>query len=205
VLTAALAPSASGTPQDDFNAVYRDWQRDRDVAPCAFSRAKLRSALDFVRTIPDFGSYFPGFADEVSLEIRRWDARGCPGLVRGRSPLARVSVTRVSARGGAALESATIRNAGSRPVSLTGATLRDRSRHRLGFPRGLRLAGRASLKVVTGCARGRRRAFRRRSTLWACGRRALWDDRGDVVRLVDSRRVVISQRGYGRYRTARRF
>jgi hypothetical protein len=199
----ALPPAASGTPQDDFNAVYRDWRPDRDVSPCVFSRTRLRNALDVVRSLGDAGSYFPGFADEVNVEISRWDVGGCPGVTRP-SRLSRVSIVRLSPRGGARRESVTIRNAGSRTVSLTNATLRDRARNRLRFPRGLRLGARRSLKVVTGCARGRRRATRRGSTLYACGRRTLWDDRGDVVRLVDPRGVVISQRGYGRHRNARR-
>jgi hypothetical protein len=59
--------------------------------------------------------------------------------------------------------------------------------------------------VVTGCAPGRRKAKRIGSRLFACRKGRLWDDRGDVVKIVDSRGTVVAQRGYGTLRRVARF
>ena len=99
----------------------------------------------------------------------------------------------------------TIRNNGSRSVNIGRAPLRDRRGNRVRIPRGTRLGARSSLRVITGCARGRRRAVRRGSRLYACRRARVWDDRGDVVKVVDTRGIVVAQRGYGRLRRVVRF
>ncbi len=109
-------------------------------------------------------------------------------------------ITRIRPRGGL-WESVTIRNSGSRGVNIGRATLRDRRGNRIRIPRGTRLGARISLRVITGCARGSRRAVRRGSRLYACRRSPLWDDRGDVVKVVDTRGTVVAQRGYGRLRS----
>ena len=208
-LAAAGPPPALAGPNEDFLAVYNDWKPDGDVASCRFTRAQLVNARNVAAGIQDFDSYAPGFRDEVGREIARYDSGGCSGIspdttARNSSPLRRVRITRISPKGGKR-ESVTIRNRGSRSVSLRGATLRDRRGNRIRFPRSTRLRAGRSLKVITGCARGRRRPFRRGSLFWACRRKLVWDDRGDVVKLVDSRRTVVTQRGYGTYRGVRRF
>ena len=59
--------------------------------------------------------------------------------------------------------------------------------------------------MYSGCAKGRRKAHRRGSKLYACLRRSVWDDRGDVVKIVDRRGVTVAQRGYGTRRRVVRF
>jgi len=59
--------------------------------------------------------------------------------------------------------------------------------------------------VVTGCARGHRRAFRRGSRYYACRKRSIWNDRGDVAGLLGPKGHLVSQRGFGRFCGAARF
>jgi hypothetical protein len=122
---------------------------------------------------------------------------------RARSVLRRLQVTSIRPRGGLR-ENVTIRNPGSSGVSLRGATLRDRSGRRVKLGSRRLDAGR-SLRVSTGCAKGRKRAYRRGSRLYACQRRRVWDDGGDVVKIADRRGVTVAQRGYGRFRGVYRF
>ena len=161
--------------------------------------------------VPDFDRYAPGFRAEVAREIARHDSGGCSGVStppdtseRASSPLRRVRIAGIRPRGGLA-ESVTIRNGNSRSVTIGRATLRDRRGNRVRIPRGTRLGARRSLRIITGCARGRRRAVRRGSRLYACRRSRVWDDRGDVVKVVDARGIVVAQRGYGRLRRVVRF
>ena len=210
VLLASLPAGAQAAPADDFSAVAADYRGDGDVTDCRFTRAQLVNAAAFAASVPDLDSYAPGFRGEVGREIARHDAGGCKGVTspgssdRARSPLRRVRIVRIRPRGRLA-ESVTIRNSGPRAVDLARATLRDRRGNRLRIPRGTRLRAGRSLRVVTGCARGRRRAVRRGPTLHACRRSQLWDDRGDVVKVVDTRGRVVAQRGYGTQRRVVRF
>jgi hypothetical protein len=210
-LAAGMMPvsGAAAAPADDYQAVFRDWQPDQDITICRFSRTQLVNARDVARTIADFESYAPGFNEELARELARHDSGGCRGVAvppskaqRNRSRLRSVRIVGVRPKGGAR-ESVTIRNAGRRAVSLRGATLRDRSGHRLRLSG--KLGGRRSLRVFTGCAAGRRSPARIGSRLFACRSGRLWDDRGDVVKLVDSRGVVVAQRGFGTLRPVARF
>ena len=206
----ASVPVAQAAPIDDYNAVADDFRGDGDITPCRFSRQQLVSAGLVAGGVPDFDRYAPGFRTELAREIARHDTGGCSGVAtpadpgRATSPLRRVRITRIRPRGGL-LESVTIRNSGSRSVNIGRATLRDRRGNRVRIPRGTRLGARRSLRVITGCARGRRRAVRRGSRLFACRRSRVWDDRGDVVKVVDTRGTVVAQRGYGRLRRVTRF
>jgi hypothetical protein len=205
VLLAALAPGARAAPADDYQAVAADYRGDNDVTACRFTRAQLVSAGSFAASIPDLNSYAPGFRGEVASEVARHDSGGCTGSAeRARSPLRGVRITAIRPRGRLS-ESVTIRNSGSRAVNLGRATLRDRRGNRVRIPRGTRLGARRSLRVVTGCAAGRRGPVRRASRLYACRRSGVWDDRGDVVKVVDTRGRVVAQRGYGRLRRVVRF
>ncbi|MCA1683158.1 MAG: hypothetical protein LC685_04115, partial [Actinobacteria bacterium] len=85
------------------------------------------------------------------------------------------------------------------------ATLRDRSGNRLRLPAVGKLKSRRSLLVVTGCARGHRKPVRLGARLYACRSRGIWDDRGDVVKVVDALGTVVAQRGYGSLRGVARF
>lgn len=113
---------------------------------------------------------------------------------------ARLRIVALHARGKARRESVTIENVSRRTVDLRGYSLRDRTGRRIRFGRGLRLRPDATLRVVTGCAAGRREAFRRRTRFYACRKRELWNDVGDVVRLHGPRGRLISSRGYGRFK-----
>lgn len=213
VAATVLLPTSTtlAAPADDARAVFGDWKPDGRITPCRFTRAQLVRTL----TVLDGGdadAYSPGFRDEVRREIARHDAGGCRGVAPGagsgadarrRSALRTLRITTIRPKGGLG-ESVTIRNAGTRAVSLRGATLRDRSGRRVRLGSGRLGAGR-SLRVFTGCAKGRRKASRRGSRLHACLRRQVWKDRGDVVKVVDSRRVVVAQRGYGTLRGVSRF
>jgi len=206
----AGSSSAGAAPADDLRAVLRDWQPDHDITDCRFTRAQLVNARDVAATLPDFDSYAPGFRDEVRREIARYDGGGCRGVARSpsgarkRSRLRSIRIVAIKPKGGT-LESVTIRNAGRGAVSLKGATLRDRGGNRLRLPAVGTLTGRRALLVVTGCARGRKRPVRLGARLFACRSRGIWDDRGDVVKVVDSRGTVVAQRGYGSLRGVPRF
>jgi len=194
LLPAASAPAAPG----DYRAVFRDWQPDKKITPCRFTRAQLVNARRVAATVTDFDSYAPGFREEIRRQIARRDAGGC-SRARARSALRMVRIARIRPRGGLG-ESVTIRNTGRRAVSLRGATLRDRGGRRLRLTGAGKLGGRRSLRVVTGCARGRTRPTRSGFSFFACRRGRLWDDSGDVVKVRDSRGTLIAQRGYGRLR-----
>lgn len=212
IALAVSAPtSTQAAPSDDFNAVFRDWVSDEDITACRFTRQQLINAAAVGASSQQVSTYSPGFGIEVRREIARHDFGGCPrpAAVNGppagpRSHLRAVRITRIRPGGGPA-ESVTIRNTGSRSVNLGGATLRDRSGNRVRIPRGTRLGARRSLRIITGCERGRRKAVRRGSRLFACRRTRVWNDRGDVVRVVDSRGIVVTQHGYGSFRRVARF
>jgi hypothetical protein len=162
--------------------------------------------------VQDFDSYAPGFRAEVAREVARHDSGGCRGLTappasqRAGSALRAIRITSIRARARRRLsESVTIRNSSSRTVNIGRATLRDRRGNRIRIPRNTRLRARRSLRVITGCLRGRKRAVRRGSRLYACRRSQIWDDRGDVVKVVDTRGIVVAQRGYGTQRRVVRF
>src|SRR5215208_2400524 len=71
--------SASGTPQDDFNATYDDWKPDGDVTACRFTQQQLENAYEVATGNPDF-QYETAFNDELQREIDRWKSGGCTGV-----------------------------------------------------------------------------------------------------------------------------
>jgi hypothetical protein len=207
VLGAALiAPSATAGPNEDAAAVRADYAGDQNITACRFTRQQLVNARNAIT--PTDEQYNPGYGDEIAVEIRRWDTGGCPssgGGVEGVTQRsARFKVVTIRARG-RRRESVTIRNVGGRTGNLRRYSLRDRAGNRIRFRRSLRLRRGRRLRVVTGCFRNRRRAVRRGARLYACKRRPLWNDGGDVVRLVNPRGRVVSQRGFRRFRGVRRF
>jgi hypothetical protein len=202
---------AVASPADDAREVFADWRPDGDITSCRFTRQQLSNSLAVLGGV-DLNYYAPGFREEVGREIARHDSGGCRGITpdtsgsagaRARSALRRLRIVSIRPRGGSR-ESVTIRNPGSTGVSLKGSTLRDRSGRRIKLG-SKRLGARRSLRVYTGCAKGRKKAYRRGSRLYACSKRRVWDDRGDVVRIVDRRGVAVAQRGYGRFRRVFRF
>lgn len=78
-----------------------------------------------------------------------------------------------------------IANRGGRPAKVGGMRLRDRQGNTVRLRRGLRIAPGESILVRA--------------------RRPIWDDRGDIARLVARNGKVVSQYGYGRFRQRKRF
>jgi hypothetical protein len=90
-------------------------------------------------------------------------------------------------------------------VSLKGLSLRDRTGKRVRLPRRKLGRGR-KLRVITGCLGKRKRPVRRKGRFYACRKRGqLWNDKGDVVKIVDRSGKVLAQRGYKRFRGVPRF
>jgi hypothetical protein len=200
---AALAPAATAGPTEDAAAVRADYAGGQDITPCRFSRQQLVNARNAITSDDD--QYVPGYREEVGREIRRWDSGGCASAGGGGTVrAARFKIVTIRPRG-RRRESVTIRNVGNRTGNLRRYSLRDRAGNRIRFRRSYRLRRGRRLRVVTGCFRRRRRAVRRGARLYACKRRPLWNDRGDVVRLVNPRGRRVSQRGYRRFRGVRRF
>ena len=201
LLTAVSAPAVAATPEGDAQAVFADYKGDRDVTPCKFSRAQLVNALRAAEQ-SDIDQYEPGFRDEVRREIARDDAGGCGG-VAGQNAAAKLRIVRVRPRR-KLRESVTVKNLGTRTVRLRGITLRDRSGSRVKLGAG-RLAAGKSLRVFSACTKGRKRFVRVRSRAFACRKRTIWNNRGDVVRLVGADGTLLSRAGYGRFRSVKRF
>ena len=78
-----------------------------------------------------------------------------------------------------------IANRGGTPAKVGGMRLRDRQRNTIRLRRGLTIAPGQTIVVRSP--------------------RPIWDDRGDVARLVTRSGRVVSQYGYGRFREVKRF
>lgn len=181
-----------------------DWQPDRDVTACRFTRAQLVNAHNVASSSPDFDNYEPGFRAEVRAEIARHDAGGCKAAtVKTVKPAPNLTIVKVRARRGLK-ESVTVKNLGKRTAKLRGVRLRDRSGGRIKLGRA-RLGPGKSLRVFTGCAKGKKRFIRLKSRVFACRKKTVWNDRGDVVRLVAANGTLLSRVGYGRFRSVQRF
>ena len=77
-----------------------------------------------------------------------------------------------------------ITNRGGTPANVRGMRLRDRQRNTIRMPR---------VRIAPG------------DTLVVRSPRPIWDDRGDIARLVARDGSVVSQFGYGRFRNRKRF
>jgi hypothetical protein len=201
IAAAAAALPASASPQSDFNAVYADWKKDLKITPCQWSQAQLQNTYDIARSNPDF-QYETKFVDDTQREINRWKSGGCSGIqplsVRKKSPLFGVHIVSVRGRGGAARELVKIRNGKRKTVSFRNASLVNIKGAGYFFPARFKLAKGRTATVHIGCAKGvkRRATFTTRS-VWLCGTRGLFRDRGDLARLADAKRLVVSERGFG--------
>lgn len=186
-----LVPTAGASPASDFAAIVKDFRNDGDITSCLFTQAQLEDAL--TQLPPDVSAYSPGLKEEIEREITRWKSGGCKGKTPGGVTL---RIVKVSAKGKAAKESVTIRNAGSKAVDLGGYMLRDASDHVIKFKKTTLTKG-ASLRVVTGCRKGHKGVLRKGTTYYACRVTEFWDDSGDVVQLVNPKGGLLSQKKYG--------
>jgi Lamin Tail Domain len=206
-LAAALAaPGASADPESDSAAVHGDFAaHGGDITACKFTREQLVNA----RNLETEQDAYTGFDDEVNREIQRWDTGGCSsGGGGGSSKKADFHIVAIKGKvrsRNKRKEYVTIRNKGGKEGNLKRWSLRDRSGHRIRFRRSVRVRAHRRLRVITGCAKGHRRAFRRGARYYACRKHLIWNDRGDVARLISPRGRLISQRGFGRFRFTRRF
>lgn len=184
-----LAPSAVASPSADLAAMIRDYSRDQRITPCRFTQGQLEAARS--RIPDDVGTYARGIDVAIAREIKRWKTRGCAGK-RGGADL---RIVAVQPDGGARTESVTIKNAGSKTVNLRGYALRDGTDHTLKF-RATKLKKGRKLRVVTGCRSGHRSAVRHGSRYYACRKKPVWDDAGDVVELLGPGGGLLSQKRY---------
>lgn len=193
-------PSATAAA-GDFQTVYQDWRADHNVTNCRYTRAQLVTVRRQAGQAPDIDAYAPGFRDELTREIKRWDNGGCGA--RARSAIAGLRIKTIKPRG---KESVVIKNTGKKTAKLRGATLRDRSGHRIKFPRSTKVKKGRSIRVFTKCRKGVKghKPIKRGRRIYACRRKPIWNNRGDVVRLVDRHGVLISRRGYGRFKRVKR-
>lgn len=191
---ALVAPGAGASPAADFAAIVKDFTRDRDVTPCLFTRAQLEGAR--AQLGPDANAYAPGLGDELSREIRRWRDGGCTTRRVAAALGGDVRIVKVSAKGAARRESVTLRNYGSKAVSLRGWILRDAADHQIKFKKTT-LKAKRRVVVVTGCRRGSRKALRKGTRYYACRSTEFWDDAGDVVELVNAKGGLLSKKAYG--------
>ena len=204
ILIACLAPAGvagAATPEDDLRSVAGDFAADNDVTPCRFARQQLVNALNLASSIQDVDNYAPGFRDEVRAEIARHDAGGCK--VARAKPAANLKIVKIRPRRGLK-ESVTVKNVGPRTAKLGGITLRDRGGARLRLGRA-RLGPGRSIRVFTGCAKGKRRFIRLKTRVFVCRKTTVWNNGGDVVRLVRSGGTLLSRVGYGRFSSVERF
>lgn len=193
LVTFAIAPSVGASPASDAAAVFKDYSGDRDIASCEFTLAQLRNALSQIT--PDVNAYSPGFRAEVDREIQRWRSGGCASAAA--KPAGSVlRIVKVQPKGGAKKESVTIRNTGRKAIKLKGYALRDAADHKLAFKKTTLKAG-ASLRVVTGCRKGSKRAVRKGTRYYACRTKQFWDDAGDIVELVNPKGGLLSRKAYG--------
>ena len=141
----------------------------------------------------------PGLRNAVRAQLRAINAGRCAAFLPGA-----VRIARIQARGGGReplREYVTIRSLVGGSIALRQLSLRDRSGNRILLPFNRRLGARRSLRVVTGCLPGRSRPATRRGRFYACKRGQLWNDGGDIVKVVGSGGTVVAQRGFGSLRS----
>jgi len=195
LLVGAIAvPGAGASPAADFNAIVKDFTSGRDITPCLFTQAQLEAAR--AQLGPDANAYAPGLGDEINREIKRWKDGACTPRRVAAARGADVRITKIKSKGGARSESVTLRNYGSKIVSLKGFVLRDASDHAIKFIKTT-IKPKRSVVVVTGCRRGSKKALRKGTRYYACRKTAFWDDAGDVVELVNAKGGLLSRKTYG--------
>ena len=190
---AALAPTAAGSPSADLAAVGRDYATGRDITPCRFTVAQLQSARSLINA--DVETYAAGLGTAIDREIKRWSDGGCTARKIAAAAGAKLRIVSVQPKGGARTESVLIRNISAKTVDLRGYALRDAGDHTLKF-KTTKLERGASLRAVTGCRKGHKKAVRRGSRYYFCRSKQVWDDAGDTVELLGRGGGLLSMKKY---------
>jgi hypothetical protein len=200
ILAFAFAWPASASLQSDFDAVYGDWKKDAVITKCAWSQAQLQNAYDVAQGSPDF-QYETKFVDATRAEINRWKTGGCAGIqplsVRKKSPLYGARIVSVRGRGGAASEVVAIRNRAGKALSFRKASITNLKGRGFYFPNRFKLKKGRTVRVHTGCQKGKHRSSFTTRHVWLCGKGGIFRDKGDLARLADAKLLVVSQRGFG--------
>jgi hypothetical protein len=194
LVAAALAPTAAGSPSADLAAVGRDYATGRDITPCRFTVAQLQSARSLING--DVETYAAGLGAAIDREIKRWNDGGCTAKQVTAAAGAKLRIVSVQPKGSARKESVLIRNISGKPVNLRGYALRDAGDHMLKF-KTTKLKRGASLRAVTGCRKGVKKAVRRGSRYYFCRSKQVWDDAGDIVELLGRGGGLLSMKTYG--------
>jgi len=184
-----FAPGAAGSAASDAAAVARDFS-NRDIVSCRFTRKQLERALAQISPDADTYAETAALRAEINREIKRWQTGGC----KGRKVVLRIVTFKPT--GDAAKESVTIKNISKKTLNLSRYALRDAADHTIRFG-NLKLKRGRTLRVVTGCRSGQRKAVRRGSTYHACRKTQFWDDAGDIIELVTPQGGLLSTKRYG--------
>lgn len=194
LVAVVVAPGVGASPASDFSAIVKDFTSGNNITPCLFTQAQLESAR--AQLGPDANAYAPGLGVAISREIKRWRDGDCSAKRVAAAKGADVRIVKVTAKGGATKESVTLRNYGSKTVSLKGYVLRDAGDHAIKFIKTT-IKPKRSVVVVTGCRKGSKKAVRKGTRYYACRSTAFWDDAGDVVELVNGKGGLLSTKTYG--------
>jgi hypothetical protein len=132
-------------------------------------------------------------------------AGGCAGVeplsVRKKSPLYGARIISVRGKGGAAREVVAIRNRAGKTLSFRKASLTNLKGRGFYFPNRFKLRKGRTVRVHTGCQKGKHRSTFSARAVWLCGKSGIFRDKGDLARLADSKLLVVSQRGFGSQRS----
>ncbi len=104
-----------------------------------------------------------------------------------------VRIVKVQSKGGARSESVTVKNFGRKSVNLRRFVLRDADDHAIRL-QTTTIKSKRSLRIVTGCRKGTKKAVRRGARYYACRSKQFWDDAGDVVELVNPKGALVSKK-----------
>jgi hypothetical protein len=189
-----VVPGVGASPAADFNAIIKDFTSDQKITPCLFTQAQLESARAQLGV--DANAYSPGLSTAIGSEIKRWKDGGCTAKRIATALGGDVRIVKVTSKGGVRKESVTLRNYGSKIVSLKGYILRDAGDHQIKF-RKTTIKPKRSVVVVTGCRKGTKTAVRKGTRYYACRSKEFWDDAGDVVELVNAKGGLLSRKTYG--------
>jgi hypothetical protein len=188
----ALVPSTvAGAAASDLDAVLADFSADSDITPCLFTKGQLENAKSQIPA--DYNAYAPEFKIEVNTEINRWDNGGCSGNPTGGST-AGLKITKAKGKGKVKKESVTIKNTGSKKVNLKGYALRNVAKKKIKFKKGTKIAKGKTLRVVTKCRKGKKKATVKGKTYYACKTKQFWKDSGDVAQLLNKSGKLIAAR-----------